>query len=133
MAGAEDDTWAGEEEAPRPPAPLLAERYRDGQLLAEGASGEVRRVWDTRLDAPVVMKVLAWDMLDRASVRARFWAEASVTARLQHPGIVPVHDRGELADGRLYFTMPEVRGRTLGVAFAELSVDDPVALRRAVR
>ena len=46
-------------------------------------------------------------------MRARFLTEARITAALQHPGIVAVHDQGELADGRLWFTMKEVRGRTL--------------------
>jgi serine/threonine-protein kinase len=45
---------------------------------------------------------------------ARFVAEAQLTAQLRHPAIVPVHELGWLPDGRLYYTMREVRGRTLG-------------------
>ena len=92
---------------------LVGERYRDLGLLAEGGMGEVRRVEDRLLSCVVAMKVLAPDRVGSAWARARFVAEATVTARLQHPGIVAVHDRGERADGRLWYTMTEVRGQTL--------------------
>ena len=69
--------------------------------------GEVRRVKDTVLDRILAMKIVRWD-----SSRERFEAEARTTAKLQHPAIVALHDYGELDDGRLWFTMPEVRGRT---------------------
>src|SRR4029079_7522061 len=48
-----------------------------------------------------------------------FLAEIELTAGLQHPGIVAVHDYGELEDGRLWFTMPEVRGRTFRAVIDE--------------
>src|SRR5690606_17346235 len=50
----------------------------------------------------------------------RFVEEAQCSAQLQHPGIVPVHELGRLADGRLYFTMREIRGRTLTEVIAEV-------------
>lgn len=133
--GQDGDTWAEDADAKDDARALVADRYEDRGRLARGASGEVRRVWDTRLDVPVVMKVLWWDHLDNPQVRARFWAEANVTASLQHPGIVPVHDRGELADGRLYFTMPEVRGQTLTALLADAHDEglDSEGRRRMVR
>ena len=39
--------------------------------------------------------------------------EAQICAQLQHPNIVPIHDFGRLPDGRLYFTMKEIKGRSL--------------------
>jgi serine/threonine protein kinase len=54
-----------------------------------------------------------------ASAR-RFLEEAQATAQLQHPGIVPVHDTGRVPDGRLYFTMREVEGRTLTAWIGEI-------------
>ena len=51
-----------------------------------------------------------------AESRARLEHEARVLARLEHPGIVPVHDVGTLADGRLYYVMKLVRGSALDVA-----------------
>ena len=43
---------------------------------------------------------------------ARFVEEAQICAQLQHPNIVPVHDFGSLPDGRLFFTMKEIKGRS---------------------
>jgi serine/threonine-protein kinase len=59
------------------------------------------------------MKILHADVARAPLLEARFLAEARLTAGLEHPGIVGVHDRGRLADGRPWFTMREVRGRTL--------------------
>ena len=87
-------------------------RYDDLGLLGEGGLGEVRRVYDRELDRVVAMKLLREDVANPASI-ARFLEEARLSARLQHPGIVPVHDVGRRPDGRLYFTMQVVEGRTL--------------------
>ena len=46
-------------------------------------------------------------------LQARLTREAKVLARLEHPGIVPVHDFGLLADGRPFYVMKRVHGRTL--------------------
>ncbi|MBK9368465.1 MAG: SUMF1/EgtB/PvdO family nonheme iron enzyme [Deltaproteobacteria bacterium] len=89
-------------------------RYHDLGLIARGGMGEVRRVWDHKLRVPVAMKVLGWELLESAAARARFLGEIATTARLQHPGVVSVMDRGELLDGRLWFTMTLVDGKTLG-------------------
>jgi eukaryotic-like serine/threonine-protein kinase len=98
----------------------LPARYEDLGSIAGGASGEVRRVRDRLMDSVLAMKVLRWEYVRSTRMRARFLAEAKVMAQLQHPGIVAVHDRGELADGRLWFTMKEVRGRTLGEVIDEV-------------
>jgi eukaryotic-like serine/threonine-protein kinase len=111
----------GPEATEGPGAPsALPERYEDVGLIGRGGMGEVRRVRDRVLNRVVAMKVLRWEYIASKRVRARFTAEAEVTAGLQHPGIVAVHDRGELADGRLWFTMKEVRGRTLGDVIDEV-------------
>lgn len=93
--------------------PVLPERYADLGAIARGGWGEVRRVRDRVLDRVVAMKILAIELLEAQAMRARFMNEARVTAALEHPGIVPVHDRGFLEDRRPFFTMKEVRGRTL--------------------
>ena len=101
-------------------APPLPPRYRDLGRLAGGGSGEVRRVLDTALDRVVAMKILHPGVAADAPRAARFVAEVKLTAALAHPGFVPVHDWGQLADGRLWFTMREIRGRTLGEVIAEV-------------
>src|SRR5262249_49638115 len=49
----------------------------------------------------------------------RFLDETRLTGRLQHPGIPPVHEQGTLDDGRPYFTMKLIRGRTLDTLLKE--------------
>lgn len=92
-------------------AAVSSDRYEDLGSLGAGGMGEVRRVHDRLLDRVVAMKVSRPGSADPEG--RRFLAEARATARLQHPGIVPLLDCGTLPDGRPFFTMPEVRGRTL--------------------
>lgn len=97
----------------------LPGRYRDLGLIGAGSFGEVRRVHDMLLDRVVAMKLLHPEYTVAVQMRRRFLVEATITAQLQHPGIVAVYDRGE-HEGRLWFTMQEVRGRTLGSVIDEL-------------
>ncbi|MCB9766418.1 MAG: serine/threonine protein kinase, partial [Alphaproteobacteria bacterium] len=114
-----DDTWTrtldlGPPQAtPTPDAPALPERYEDLGLLGRGGMGEVRRVFDRKLRRALAMKLTRWTRTS-PSARARFLREARLTAVLQHPGIVPVHDAGTLDDGRLWYTMPVITGETFG-------------------
>ena len=91
----------------------VPDRYVDLGFLGSGAMGEVRRVRDTRLGTVVAMKLLRTAARKMESVRERFEAEARLTARLRHPNIVAVFDTGVLEDGRVWFTMELVEGRTL--------------------
>ncbi len=100
--------------------PSLPPRYQDLGRLARGASGDVRRVRDVLLGRVLAMKVLRWEHVGNPRMRARFIAETELTAQLQHPGNIPVHDRGTFEDGRLWFTMQEVRGRTFDRVIAEV-------------
>lgn len=98
----------------------IQRRYRDLGPIGQGGMGEVRRVLDRHLDRVLAMKILSSQLLyDESSVR-RFQNEARITAGLQHPGIVAVHDHGDLIDGRLWMTMREVRGRTMSDVIHEL-------------
>ena len=109
-------TIEGEAEASdaAPGSLALPPRYRDQGCIACGGFGEVRRVHDTHVDRVVAMKLLRAEVAAGERTQARFLAEAKLMAGLEHPGIVAVHDWGRLEDGRLWFTMREVRGRTLG-------------------
>jgi len=102
------------------PETALPGRYVDLGAVARGAFGEVRRVRDTAFDRVLAMKVLHPELAARPWIRRRFFTEVQITAQLQHPGIVPVYDHGELTDGRLWYAMKEVRGHTLGAIFDEL-------------
>ncbi|GEM_PF-1365797 len=91
---------------------LIDTRYRVTRRIARGGMGEVFLAEDTRLGRPVAMKILAQEMVGSALTR-RFELEARTISRIEHPGIVPVHDLGALPDGRLYYTMKFISGRTL--------------------
>ena len=136
------ETWA---RPPRPSGPPqaprvgpLGDRYEDLGRIARGGMGDVRRVRDHTMERILAMKVLPWECTDSPRDRARFLNEARMTAALQHPGIVPVHDCGVLPDGRVWFTMKEVRGRTLRSVITELHgaardrAPDAPALRRVI-
>ncbi|MCB9797959.1 MAG: serine/threonine protein kinase, partial [Alphaproteobacteria bacterium] len=113
-------SWAPQEAEAGPTqggAPVDA-RYEDLGLIGQGGMGEVRRVRDTVLRRNLAMKLIRAEHEDRVDLRRRFLAEARLTAALQHPGVVPVHDVGVSADGRVWYTMKEVRGRTLAYELA---------------
>ncbi|NUP14024.1 MAG: SUMF1/EgtB/PvdO family nonheme iron enzyme [Polyangiaceae bacterium] len=124
MPSANDDTLeqtlATPDQADTPEVVVLPARYEDLGPIAAGSFGEVHRVRDTLLDRVVAMKLMRKEHAARPELRQRFLTEATITAQLQHPGIVSLHDRGELPDGRLWFTMKEVRGRTLAAVIREL-------------
>jgi len=84
--------------------------------------GEVFLVTDQDLKRQVAMKILRSDTGQGREQRMYFVAEAQATSQLEHPGIPPVHDIGLTADGRPYFTMKLVRGRTLGEVLHDLVV-----------
>ncbi|MFO0547585.1 MAG: serine/threonine-protein kinase [Polyangiaceae bacterium] len=91
----------------------LSERYVDTGHIGRGGMGEVRALRDQSLKREVAVKTLtplsAWS---RSAVQG-FVEEAQITAQLEHPNIVPVHDLGSDRHGTLYFTMKRVQGRTL--------------------
>ncbi len=88
-------------------------RYELLTLLGRGGMGAVYLARDTVLDREVALKIV--DSVDAAPETAadRLAAEARILARLEHPGIVPVHDFGQLPDGRMFYAMKRVRGDRL--------------------
>jgi predicted Ser/Thr protein kinase len=90
---------------------LSGTRYVLAESLGRGGMGAVYRVRDTALERDVAMKVLAGAPRDES--RASLEQEARILARLEHPGIVPVHDVGTLPDGRLFYVMKLVQGSRL--------------------
>lgn len=98
---------------PEADRPMLGD-YEDLGLLGVGGMGQVRRVRDPVLGRTMAMKLISTAAMRQPAAVARFMEEAQVTAQLQHPGIVPVHELGTLPDGRAYYTMKEVKGRNLG-------------------
>ena len=104
-------------------------RYTLGETLGEGGMGVVRRGLDTRLGREVAIKVLTHQ---NASAHARFVAEAKVTAALEHPNVVPVHDIGVDEEGRPFLVMKWVRGRSLSALTGHLDPHDALDTFRKV-
>jgi serine/threonine protein kinase len=84
---------------------LTGTRYELISTLGRGGMGVVYLARDTALDREVALKIF-----DRPAGDAN---EARIIARLEHPGMVPVHDFGELPDGRFFYAMKRVRGDRL--------------------
>jgi serine/threonine protein kinase len=87
-------------------------RYELREPVGEGGMGTVYRAWDRSLSREVALKVLRADVA-HAEAAGRLEREARILARLEHPGIVPVHDAGTLTDGRVFYVMKLVRGERL--------------------
>ncbi len=104
-------------------APTAAERYIPLDVLGRGGMGEVWRARDTLLDRDVALKRLRPKFARDASAWARFGHEARLTARLGHPGIIPVYDLGTTADGAHCYSMQLISGRTLGDLLKTLRAD----------
>lgn len=82
--------------------------------VGHGGMGVVARAYDKSVGRHVAVKLIRHrDAFARAASRARFLREARITGRLEHPGIVAVHQIGELDDGEPYFVMKLVEGQTL--------------------
>ena len=106
-----DDALARLREAAELPD-LSGTRYRVLGKLGQGGMGSVYLVADAELLRDAALKVLCAPD-PSGDLAARLRREAQLLARLEHPGIVPVHDAGTLHDGRVFYVMKHVRGARL--------------------
>jgi serine/threonine protein kinase/WD40 repeat protein len=103
--------------------------YRLDGELARGGMGRIVIARDRRLDRAVALKMLRDDS---ATLRGRFKREVRITARLQHPAIVPVYEAGRLGDEPFY-AMKLVSGRPFDqVIAAEVELGGRLALLPSV-
>src|ERR1700680_1100455 len=91
---------------------LCDTKYQILETLGRGGMGTVYLGMDLELQRPVAIKVVGIAN-DSTDLRKRLSREARVLAQLEHPGIVPVHDVGQLPDGRPFYAMKLVRGEGL--------------------
>jgi eukaryotic-like serine/threonine-protein kinase len=89
--------------------------YELGGEHARGGLGRILLASDRRLDRPVAVKEL---LRETEETRARFVREARITARLQHPGIVPIYEAGRWPSGQPFYAMKLVAGRPLSEVIA---------------
>jgi len=99
-----------------PAARGATDRYKPVKLYAIGGLGEVLLAEDVELNRPVALKRMRSDAVVGAGAAKRFLREAEMTARLQHPGIIPVYGMAMDKDGRPAYAMRFVEGETLAEA-----------------
>ena len=119
--------WTGMPESP----PTIG-RFEIVREIGRGAMGVVYEARDPVLGRAIALKVIqpASAVEEAPFFEERFLAEARIAARLQHPGIVVVHDVGRDPDtGALYIALELLRGQTL----ADLTREGPVEWREALR
>ncbi|HEX3760602.1 MAG TPA: serine/threonine-protein kinase, partial [Kofleriaceae bacterium] len=112
-----EDTLAAEPSLDPPDGPVSGrplapgQRYRLGAELGRGGMGRVVEAFDVQLGRTVAFK----EVLPRGDpgVARRFTREVQLTARLEHPSIVPLYDAGFTEDGRPFYVMRRVSGRPL--------------------
>jgi tetratricopeptide (TPR) repeat protein/tRNA A-37 threonylcarbamoyl transferase component Bud32 len=93
-----------------------AARYRVRRLHARGGLGEVYVALDEELHREVALKRIQGACADDTSSRNRFLREAEITARLEHPGVVPVYGLVADHEGRPCYAMRFIQGETLATA-----------------
>ena len=119
----EGEAGADEEEG------VLGSRYRAMGEVGRGGMGVVLKVWDKELRRANAMKIIRGaDEKDGGGptdsrtrkLTERFLEEAQITAQLDHPGILPVHELGIGREGEVYFTMQLVKGIDLTEVFKKV-------------
>jgi serine/threonine-protein kinase len=103
----------------RPPSAELVDQGEIGT----GGSSSVHRALDPKLRRQIAVKTLAPDLSQQPRAIERLVHEAQLTARLEHPNIVPVHDLAINYGDRVYFTMRLIEGRTLSDMIDELGAE----------
>ncbi|GHB84384.1 protein kinase [Streptomyces cirratus] len=104
---------------------LIGERYQLASILGQGGMGQVWTAYDRRLDRRVAVKLLRPDKVAgpgtvAEELRRRFVRECRVTAQVDHPGLVTVHDAGNDGD-ELFLVMGHVDGSNLADHLVEHS------------
>jgi eukaryotic-like serine/threonine-protein kinase len=105
-------------------------KYKFMRSIGFGGMKAVLQVSDKDTTRKVAMAIIPdFDDRPKSDVN-RFIREARITARLEHPNIVPIHDIGTDVNGSPYFTMKYLRGHSLAVALKKLNEGDPEALAK---
>lgn len=121
--------WGAAQDAVTQGPAGFAARYASRSVLGAGGMGEVQLVRDEVVGREVALKVLDPVLHMQPDAVRRFMREAQIQGQLEHPSIVPVHDLGFTPEGRAYFTMKRVRGRTLQEISEGLQESNPTIVQ----
>lgn len=112
------------------PGEVIAERYQIVRRLGFGGMAEAYEVSDLQGPKKVALKIVRAEYAHNAQLQARFQHEFSILKDLAHPNIVQVFECSETGDGRAFFTLELLNGKTLESLIREnpLSVNETRAI-----
>ncbi len=116
--------YSGQSHSGSTPGRSFQSRYRKVRQHAAGNLGVVYVAHDDELNRDVALKEIRDRNADQPDSQAKFLLEAEVTGGLEHPGIVPVYGLGHHADGRPFYAMRFIRGKSLLDAIKTFHADD---------
>lgn len=91
-------------------AASMSARYEPVEPVNQGGMGEIWVALDQDFNRQVAIKEILPDAANDPRIRQRFLRESQITAKLEHPGILPVYSKGTHADGRPFYAMRWVSG-----------------------
>ncbi len=116
VEGRHDEPQQGAQIESQPVASVGDERYELMGVLGEGGMGRVLEAKDKQFGRTVAVKEMTLGASNPDFIR-RFLLESIVTANLEHPGVVPVYERG-VREGAPFYAMRKVAGKTLSNAIS---------------
>ncbi|MCY2994763.1 MAG: protein kinase [Planctomycetota bacterium] len=119
-------------EGPVPPIRFLTE-YDTVRFHDRGGLGVVSLAFDPTLEREIAIKCISSNLVDDPASQERFRREALITAKLEHPGVVPIHGFGYDKEGNPCYAMKFIEGQTLGAAIQELHLDRKSSRNKADR
>lgn len=111
----------------------LLPQFQVERLLGAGGMGAVYLGTQVSLHRKVAIKLLPAELAGNREFVNRFKREARTLARLQHPGIVSVHDFGQTSEGHLFFIMEYVDGTDLARLIHSPGLEAPQALEITIQ
>ncbi|MFH0907273.1 MAG: protein kinase [bacterium] len=118
------DTAVGE--APRAPPgnPVMhvegGLKYEMKRVVGAGGMGVIYEAVDLKCERSVAIKVLLEERKSQNGAHARFTQEAKITAQLEHPNIIPIHELGSEVGGNMFYSMKLVQGVTLADVLVDI-------------
>ena len=95
---------------------VVAGKYRLNQLLGSGGMAEVWSATNTFTERQLAIKFMNMQVAKTPEAAARFLKEAKVSARVNHPNVIEIHDVGQTDEGQLFLVMELLTGFPLEVA-----------------
>jgi serine/threonine-protein kinase len=115
------------------PGTELCERYKIVSALGSGGMAAVYAVVDASNGTRVALKMLLPDQVKSEIGRARFFREFEILQTVHHPNVVSVFEFNDGVDGTPFFTMEEVRGKSIRALLSERKGQDHLPLAQALQ